>query len=344
MAGPLRRAAHIGGLGLALVLGIAGAAMSQQTAPAPEKFDPSSVEAIAAIQAEIAELEAKRTQLRNEVADASERAGVVRMELEGLEKSAATAREQTAAAEARLAELEARIAERTKAAEAEQTALREAVVVELREAAAKATEQAAAAEASRAEVGAASQRLQGLETEAKAIGSRIAEAKAEEGRVASRLESGRGELTKLEERLKAVGGEIQRAAAERESVLKQVAAARAELEKLTAQQAELGQAIAQETARRDEVRAQLAAAEAEAVATSAPEPVPMPEAGPARNAGAVQAAVRAAPGLAATDPQARSRLVAELEGGACVVPALQTALGEVNRQTAAALIRALGDC
>jgi len=70
----------------------------------------------------------------------------------------------------------------------------------------------------------------------------------------------------------------------------------------------------------------------------------MPEAGPVRNAGAVQAAVRAAPGLAATDPQARSRLVAELEGGACVVPALQTALGEVNRQTAAALIRALGDC
>jgi hypothetical protein len=58
----------------------------------------------------------------------------------------------------------------------------------------------------------------------------------------------------------------------------------------------------------------------------------------------VAAAVRAAPGLATADAEARSRLVAELEAGSCVVPALQTALGEVNRQTAAALIRALGDC
>jgi phage tail protein X len=63
-----------------------------------------------------------------------------------------------------------------------------------------------------------------------------------------------------------------------------------------------------------------------------------------RQTAVVTAAVAAAPGLAAASPDARAALIAELEAGSCVTDALDATLGEVNRLTAAALIRGLGDC
>jgi hypothetical protein len=55
-------------------------------------------------------------------------------------------------------------------------------------------------------------------------------------------------------------------------------------------------------------------------------------------------AVAAAPGLGAASADQRADLVAALEAGACVADALDAALGAVNRLTAAALVRGLGDC
>jgi hypothetical protein len=54
--------------------------------------------------------------------------------------------------------------------------------------------------------------------------------------------------------------------------------------------------------------------------------------------------VAAAPGLGAASADQRADLVAALEAGACVADALDAALGAVNRLTAAALVRGLGDC
>ena len=63
-----------------------------------------------------------------------------------------------------------------------------------------------------------------------------------------------------------------------------------------------------------------------------------------RSAAAVTAAVGTAPGLAAVSSDAREALIAELEDGACVTDALVAVVGSVNRLTAAALVRGLGEC
>jgi hypothetical protein len=113
---------------------------------------------------------------------------------------------------------------------------------------------------------------------------------------------------------------------------------------LAAKRAELDKALAEDMQRRDALQAQYKATQAQIAATAPPQPEPAPAAGSPRAAEAVAAAVRSAPGLEDANPDVRARLVAQLEAGACVVPALKATLGEVNRQTAAALIRGLGDC
>ena len=64
----------------------------------------------------------------------------------------------------------------------------------------------------------------------------------------------------------------------------------------------------------------------------------------AGTAAVVTAAVSTAPGLGEATEAERAALVAALERGACVTDALTAALGEINRQTAAALVRGLGGC
>ena len=76
-----------------------------------------------------------------------------------------------------------------------------------------------------------------------------------------------------------------------------------------------------------------------AVVGAAAQP-PQPE---RRSPVAVQAAVGTAPGLTSASAEARVALIAELEAGACVTDALTSALGSINRLTAAALVRGLGD-
>ncbi|MDF2765675.1 MAG: smc, partial [Rhodospirillales bacterium] len=191
---------------------------------------------------------------------------------------------------------------------------------------------------------AAAERRTALEAEESALNARIVEARTEADRLTAGLEAGRSELASLEQRLTVLRGEIEAATGERDALRAELAAGRQEAERLTSRQAELARAIAEDEARRDALRAEVEAAEAEAAAAVPPQPEPLPSAGPARPSDAVAAAVRAAPGLEGADEATRARLVAELENGACVVPALQAALGEVNRQTAAALIRALGTC
>jgi hypothetical protein len=63
-----------------------------------------------------------------------------------------------------------------------------------------------------------------------------------------------------------------------------------------------------------------------------------------RSAASVAAAVGAAPGLGGVGKTTWATLMARLEAGDCVVDALQATLGKVNRITAAALVRAVGDC
>src|SRR5215470_8007661 len=122
-AGGLR----IGGF-LAMALGLAFGAAAQQTTA--EKIEPANVEAIAAAQAELAELDAQRSEMEANITEAKKRQDAVRAELEGLEKAAAEARQEVAAA---------------KAAEAEQVALREAIVNQVKDAVSAATAQAAEA-------------------------------------------------------------------------------------------------------------------------------------------------------------------------------------------------------
>ncbi|HRO13322.1 MAG TPA: hypothetical protein PK452_17490, partial [Amaricoccus sp.] len=108
-----------------------------------------------------------------------------------------------------------------------------------------------------------------------------------------------------------------------------VAAAGTERDALAARLAELEESVAEATA-----------GQAAAVAVAAPEAA----GGAGRAAAAVQAAVATAPGLAEASAAERAALVTALEGGACVTDALAGALGEINRQTAAALMRGLGGC
>jgi len=129
----LGRAARIGGL-LTISFGLAVSAHAQQATT--EKVDPASVEAIAAAQAELAELDSQRSDLEASIADAKKRQDALRTELDGLEKAAAIARQEVAAA---------------KAAEAEQVALREAIVNQVKDAVSTATAQAAEAEKAKAE-------------------------------------------------------------------------------------------------------------------------------------------------------------------------------------------------
>ena len=63
-----------------------------------------------------------------------------------------------------------------------------------------------------------------------------------------------------------------------------------------------------------------------------------------RSAAAVAAAVGAAPGLTEASAEARAALIANLQSGACVTDALSSAVGSINRLTAAALVRGLGGC
>ena len=63
-----------------------------------------------------------------------------------------------------------------------------------------------------------------------------------------------------------------------------------------------------------------------------------------RSTAAVTAAVGTAPGLAAVSEAERAALIAELAGGACVTDALVAVVGSINRLTAAALVRGLGEC
>src|SRR6185503_17304001 len=69
---------------LAITLGLAGSAAAQQATP--EKIDPASVEAIAAAQAELAELDSQRSELEASIAEAKKRQDALRAELESLEK------------------------------------------------------------------------------------------------------------------------------------------------------------------------------------------------------------------------------------------------------------------
>ena len=72
-------------------------------------------------------------------------------------------------------------------------------------------------------------------------------------------------------------------------------------------------------------------------------PAPAERPGP-RSAAAVTAAVGTAPGLGEVSETARAELISELERGACVTDALSSAVGAINRLTAAALVRGLGGC
>ena len=87
MAGGLARFARIGGVGLVFSFGLAGIASSQQSGQ--EQYDPASVEAIAAAQAELAELREQKAEIEAAIAQSTQRAAALRTELEGLEKSAA---------------------------------------------------------------------------------------------------------------------------------------------------------------------------------------------------------------------------------------------------------------
>jgi hypothetical protein len=58
----------------------------------------------------------------------------------------------------------------------------------------------------------------------------------------------------------------------------------------------------------------------------------------------VTAVVAAAPGLGSANADQIAGLVAELQAGACITDALTATVGTINRLTAAALIRGLGDC
>ena len=81
--------------------------------------------------------------------------------------------------------------------------------------------------------------------------------------------------------------------------------------------------------------------------TAAPVVLPEAPAGGAtgtRTTVAVAEAVGTAPGLDEATIAERAALVAALEAGACVTDALTATLGEINRQTAAALVRRLGGC
>ena len=97
--------------------------------------------------------------------------------------------------------------------------------------------------------------------------------------------------------------------------------------------------IAAEEARASDLATRLAVLEAQVA-----DPGDAVAAAGRRSAAAVTAAVGTAPGLAAVSSDAREALIAELEGGACVTDALVAVVGSVNRLTAAALVRGLGEC
>ena len=73
-------------------------------------------------------------------------------------------------------------------------------------------------------------------------------------------------------------------------------------------------------------------------------PSAVEQAGPARPRAEVVAAVAAAPGLASASREAQGRARRRLTEGNCVVDALASTVGTVNRHAAAALIGSIGDC
>ncbi len=96
-------------------------------------------------------------------------------------------------------------------------------------------------------------------------------------------------------------------------------------------------------------RLQAEIAEAEAAPRASASGVAQAE-GPALAEGArrsplrIDTALATAPGLASASAEERGVLASDLARGACVTDALQDALGGINRFTAAALVRGLGDC
>ncbi len=141
-----------------------------------------------------------------------------------------------------------------------------------------------------------------------------------------------------------------------------VAAAEARRTELEADVDEVGAQLADLLATRDAAAAELATLEAQAraaqpvaaaagpVETQVETPLQTAAVVPDRRQGAprpqagVAAAVASAPGLEGAGGPALAALTVALSEGACVTDALGDSVARINRWTAAALVRALGDC
>ena len=160
--------------------------------------------------------------------------------------------------------------------------------------------------------------VKAAQDEKAAIGDRLTAARAE----SERLESVRAQIRDAERRLAEIGSDI--------------AAGEAQRAALARRASELEAAIEGATARQGEVAATPVAVAVPATTAENP--------GGLRSAAAVTAAVGTAPGLSEVSEAARAELISELERGACVTDALSSAVGSINRLTAAALVRGLGGC
>lgn len=272
------------------------------------------------LQQEIETANARRSTLDAEIALLGDRLGEA-------ERTVADGAARRRAAEAELATLTARMQADIRAARVERAALgddTQAVAMRLR--------------ALEAEAGRAVSRLERL-----AAGAAQAEAEAEEARAArDRATLKRDEAeTALAVIRKRMQEEVAETLRRNAVVTAQLMANADRLVALRAAVAAQSAAAAAPAPSADPAAPDLSpAAPAAAPASRAAAPVPEPESVPDR----IDAALDAAPGLAAAGSEARAGLAARLRAGVCPADALREALGAVNRQTLVSLIRDLGPC
>lgn len=333
---------------LAAALLLAAPAQAQQ---AP-RSDPSGQEYLAIMQAEVAELETKREALEAEVRKATDALAAARDEAarRAAKADADTARSRKA--EKEYADAQARL-----------RALGDEI--DSQQARRTATEQdvATVIDSRRAE-------LEHLDARTGASRAALAHAEAETATAEAALATLRGDLAQRQTILATLESNAKAAAQREKDVLARIAAAQAQLQALeeqanrrrteaealdvmTAEVAEARTASTGANARLQSLNAAIAAREAElarldaalaALPPAAPSPVVPSGGAGARSEAVVAATVAAAPGLADSTPAQRAALVAALESGTCVTDALTGAIGSINRQAAAALIRGLGGC
>jgi chromosome segregation ATPase len=175
-----------------------------------------------------------------------------------------------------------------------------------------------------------------LETSKKALVAATAEQEQAE-QAAEKLAAVQGEVSDAERELETLRQAVATATARRDEAAR---AADAAVARRTSEE----QAATTAAARRRSIEAEIAAAGEPQGAPAEVTGSTSEADGGRRSPAAVAAAVGTAPGLGDMTAEARAELVSALENGACVTDALRQATGSVNRLSAAALVRGVGDC